>query len=64
MSSKPKLIGWLIIDNVDVPFKFVPKTQHFFGGIIENDAPNKEYVDILSRDWAGLAPFTVKEIYC
>lgn len=64
-STEPlNLIGWVIIDCNGILFHMIPKTKSFFGQIIENETPSTEYIKNLERDWGGLAPFTVKEIYC
>lgn len=57
------IVGWVILDRDGIPFKFEPKMKPFFGTIIENDVPSQEYIQHLERDWSGLAPFTVKEIF-
>ena len=58
-----KLIGWVILDKHDVVHNFYSKTKHFYGSIEEDTAPTQEYLNLVDRDWAGLAPHTVKEIY-
>jgi hypothetical protein len=59
-----KFVGWVILDVNGLVFHMIPKSKDFYGQIIENDAPSKEYISFLERDWAGLVPFTVKELYC
>jgi len=62
-SNKTTLVGWVILDRDGIPYTFVPKSKSFYGQIIENDVPSQEYIQHLERDWSGLAPFTVKEIF-
>ena len=56
-------MGWAILDKNGDIFSMQGKTKQFFGATLENDRPDSEYLEKLFRDWAGLGPFTVRELY-
>jgi hypothetical protein len=56
-------MGWVILDKNGDIFSMQGKTKQFFGATLENDRPDSEYLEKLFRDWAGLGPFTVRELY-
>lgn len=58
-----KLFGWVILDKDGVSANFVPVQYHFYGTILNSKKPDKEYLDRLDRDWAGLAPHSIKELF-
>jgi hypothetical protein len=62
-TETPTLVGWVILDCNGTIFHMIPKSKSFFGQIIENEPPSQELVKHLERDWEGLTPFTVKEIF-
>lgn len=59
-----KHIGWVIFDKEGNTFLFKEKFYPFYGTTMERlEIEVHEIVKIYERDWAGLAPFTVKKAY-
>jgi hypothetical protein len=55
------LDGWVILDKHGVIHCTIGCRHHFFGSVQTREAPGVDELARLSRDWPGLAPFTLHE---
>lgn len=67
MTQKSRqMIGWVVLDKHNVPSKIFTLKNNYFGDITNDSvlADNmKEYLISVDRDWCGLAPHRVTEIF-
>lgn len=61
--GEPVVWGWAIVDNRGTTQAIRPRVQEFFGSLQEHEQFPPEAVTKMDREWAGLAPHSVVQLY-